>query len=298
MDNLNQPSNCIKIDQSACLFIVGTPIGNLQDMSPRAVDVLKSCDLILAEDTRHSIFLLQHFAIPTPLKSYHQHNEQQRTGEIIRLLENNKKIGLITDAGMPMISDPGYILVKEALLKNIKVSVVPGPTALTSAISISGIDCKKFSFEGFLPSKPHARLNCLEELANNQQNSSAIALYEAPHRLIETIKDIITAFGAERVISVVKEITKQYENVYYGTSKEVLDKLLQLNTIKGEYVIVISASEKIKNTSDIDEEKVLKALKLFKAENITSAQAVKIIAKLYGLKKNYVYDLVLRFSND
>jgi 16S rRNA (cytidine1402-2'-O)-methyltransferase len=298
MDNLNQPSNCIKVDQSACLFIVGTPIGNLQDMSPRAIDVLKSCDLILAEDTRHSIFLLQHFAIPTPLKSYHQHNEQQRTGEIISLLENSKKIGLITDAGMPMISDPGYILVKEALIRNIKVSVVPGPTALTSAISISGIDCKKFSFEGFLPSKPTARLNCLVELANNQHNGLAIVLYEAPHRLIETIQDIMTVFGAERVIAVVKEITKQYENIYYGTSQEVLNKLLQLNSIKGEYVIVISASEKIKSATDADEEKVLKALKLFKAENITSTQAVKIITKLYGLKKNYVYDLALRFAND
>lgn len=269
------------------LYIVGTPIGNLQDFSPRAVTILKNCDLILAEDTRHSIYLMKSFSISTPLKSYHQHNEAQRAQEVLELLKLGKKIAIISDAGMPMISDPGYILVKLALENNIEVSSVPGPTALASAISISGIDCRKFCFEGFLSSKQQARQNQLEDLANERR---AIVLYEAPHRLLDSLEDIKNILGSQRQLAVIKEITKQYEQVFYGTAQDVLDKLSTLETIKGEYVLVIAGNDAEVNHLD---EEIIKTLKLFRKEGLSLKQAVKLTTELSGLKKNYVYQLAL-----
>ncbi len=278
-------------NNSGILYIVGTPIGNIQDISFRAVDVLKNCDLILAEDTRHSIYLLQNFGITTGLKSYHQHNEQERTAEIIKLLEQDKKIALITDAGMPGISDPGYIIVKAVLENNLKVSVIPGPTAVTSAISISGIDCREFYFAGFLSSKSVARSKRLAEFANYNK-TSAVVLYEAPHRLIDCLTDIQTVYGTDKHIAVVKEITKVYERLYSDSVSNILSELQKLDAVKGEYVIIISGAPE--DTSNLDDQAIIKALELFKAENINTKSAVKIIAELYNLKKNHVYDLALK----
>jgi 16S rRNA (cytidine1402-2'-O)-methyltransferase len=281
-------SKITSLNQPAILYLVGTPIGNLQDLSPRAVNILKSCDLILAEDTRHSIYLLKNFDIHTPLKSYHQHNEVARSQEILELLKQNNKVALITDAGMPTISDPGYIITKLALENNIRVSVVPGPSAISSAISVSGIDCRKFCFEGFLSSKEQGRRKELEELVHE---SRSIVLYEAPHRIKECLADILLVFGEERMMAAVKELTKQYETVYHGTVKQVFDELSQIENIKGEFVIVISGTNKAKNHS---EQEVIQALALLQEENISLKQSVKIISQLYNLKKNYVYDLAIR----
>jgi 16S rRNA (cytidine1402-2'-O)-methyltransferase len=262
-------------------------------MTFRAVDVLKNCDLILAEDTRHSIYLLQHFAISKPLKSYHQHNEQERAAEIINVLkQENKQVALITDAGMPMISDPGYLLVKAALENNIAVTVVPGPTAFASAISLSGIDCSEFVFIGFLSSKQSERLKVLAEL-NKQQK--ALVLYESPHRLLSCLKDVLTVCGSDRIISVVKEITKAYENIYHGRAVDILAQLSTLESIKGEYVVIISGNNLNINLA---EQEIITALKLFKSEDVSTKIAVKIIAGLFNLKKNHVYDLALKLDNE
>jgi 16S rRNA (cytidine1402-2'-O)-methyltransferase len=282
----------ISTNKSCCLpnlYIVGTPIGNLQDMSPRAINILKHCDMILAEDTRHSIYLLRNFDIETPLKSYHQHNEAKRTAEIISLLKDNKTIALISDAGMPVISDPGYYIVKAALENNINISVIPGPSAITTAISISGIDCTRFCFEGFLPNKRDARLKALNNLVNEQR---AIILYESPHRLITTIEDIIECYGPDRKITVLKELTKRYENIYHGTSKAVLNNLNNncTNVIKGEYVIVISGND---NEINYQDQEIIKSLKICLAEDLSTKKAVQLISKMYSLNKNYVYTLAL-----
>lgn len=276
---------------SGILYIVGTPIGNIQDISFRAVDVLKNCDLILAEDTRHSIYLLQNFGIPTSLKSYHQHNEQERVAQIIDLLNQNKKIALITDAGMPGISDPGYILVKAVLENNLRVSVIPGPTAVTSAISISGIDCREFYFAGFLSSKSAARLQKLTNFSNYNK-TTALVIYEAPHRLIDCLQDIQAVFGPDKKIAAIKELTKIYEHIYSGSVSDILDQLSKLDAIKGEYVIIISGESE--DSTNLDDQEILKALALFKAEDINTKSAVKIIAELFKLKKNHVYDLALK----
>ncbi|MBP9722028.1 MAG: 16S rRNA (cytidine(1402)-2'-O)-methyltransferase [Gammaproteobacteria bacterium] len=289
MKNLNTDNN-----NSAVLYIVGTPIGNLQDMTFRAVSVLKNCDLILAEDTRHSIHLLQNFSISTQLRSYHQHNEQERTAEILSLLEQNKKIALITDAGMPMISDPGYVLVKAALEHNYKITVVPGPTALTSAISISGIDCTQFCFAGFLSSKQASRLKNLTELYTQIEQQRAVILYEAPHRVLKCLEDIQTVFGSEHRISVIKEITKSYEAVYFGTIETVLDKLTKLDAIKGEYVIIISGNSELKEPESELEQRINSAVQLFYSENINTKTTVKIVSELFKVKKNYVYNLAIK----
>lgn len=275
-------------NQPATLYLVGTPIGNLQDFSPRAVHVLKSCDLILAEDTRHSIYLLKNFDIHKPLKSYHKHNEVGRAQEILQLLKQNNSVALISDAGMPTISDPGYIITKLALENNIRVNVVPGPSAISAAISVSGIDCRKFCFEGFLSSKEQARRKELEQLVHENKS---IVLYEAPHRIKECLADIVLIFGEDRIISVVKELTKQYEAVYYGSARHVCDQLTQIENIKGEFVIVISGTNKVKDHS---EQEIINALKLIQEEEIKLKQAVKIVSKLYGLNKNYVYDLAIK----
>ncbi len=283
------------MSNASVLYIVGTPIGNLQDMTFRAVDILKNCDLILAEDTRHSTYLMQKFLIQTPLKSYHQHNEQARTEEILALLKQDKKIALITDAGMPVISDPGYVLIKAALENNIKVSVVPGPTAVTSAISISGINCAQFCFLGFLDSKKSARIKSLEQ-CKSQFNNLSIVLYEAPHRLLKLLYDIDTVYGSNTIISVVKEITKSYEKVYYGPVGTILNELSKLESIKGEYVVIISGLQITQNDSTlaISDIELLKKLSLFKKEGVSAKSAAKILADLFSINRKHLYNLAIK----
>ncbi len=219
------------------LQIVPTPIGNLEDMTFRAIRVLKEADLILAEDTRTSKKLLLHFEIETPLKSYHQHNEHKVLEHIINLLQSGSKIALISDAGTPAISDPGFLLVRECVQRHIKVECLPGATAFVPALVASGLPADKFYFEGFLPHKK-GRQTRLKFLA---ESASTFIIYESPHRLVKCLGQLVEYCGAERIGCVCREISKLYEDVYTDTLESLL-KFYEENPskVRGEIVIVVS----------------------------------------------------------
>lgn len=216
------------------LYLVPTPIGNLGDMTYRAVEVLKQVDLILAEDTRTSGKLLKHFEIATKMTSYHAHNEHKVTDRLIEDLGSGKELALITDAGTPCISDPGFLLVRACHQAGITISCLPGANALLPALAMSGIPCDKFYFEGFLPQKK-GRQTRWKFLATMD---TTIAIYESPHRLLKSLKEIKTFIGPDAQVSVVKELSKIYERVWHGIASEVLVMIENLPTIKGEYVVV------------------------------------------------------------
>ena len=217
------------------LILIPTPIGNLADITQRSVEALKSVDLILCEDTRRTIKLLNHLDIKKTLKSFHKFNEHSLIQKIINELESGKNIGLVSDAGTPGISDPGYLIVKNCIEKDIKIECLPGPTALIPALVVSGLPCERFTFEGFLPVKK-GRKTRLEELSNEKRT---MVFYESPYKLIKTLNDFKSSFGDNRVISVSKEISKIHETVFRGSINNVLLELEEAK-IKGEYVIVVN----------------------------------------------------------
>lgn len=219
---------------SGILYLVPTPIGNLKDMTFRAVETLKESDLILAEDTRNSGILLKHYEIPTPMRSYHAHNEHQVTEEIIRQLLDGKVFSLITDAGSPGISDPGYLLAKSCVENGIEVIALPGATAFVPALTVSGLISNEFIFVGFLPVKK-GRQTKLNELKEEERT---MIFYESPHKITRTLKDLAEAFGAERKASLSREITKKFEETLRGTLEE-LHKISEARNLKGEMVLVL-----------------------------------------------------------
>lgn len=216
------------------LFLVPTPIGNLQDMTFRAIETLKESDLILAEDTRNSGILLKHFEISTPMRSYHAHNEHQVTEEILKQLEEGKTISLISDAGSPGISDPGFFLVRAAVEKEIEIIALPGATAFVPALTVSGLVSNEFVFVGFLPVKK-GRQTKLEELKSEKRT---LVFYESPHKIAKTVNDLSKAFGAERKASLSREISKKFEETIRGNLGELI-QLLETRTLKGEMVLVV-----------------------------------------------------------
>ena len=217
------------------LFIVPTPIGNLGDITIRAIDTLKNSDLILSEDTRHAKKLLSHYKISTKVKSYHLNNEHKKVDEYVEMMLQGKIISLITDAGTPCISDPGFLLVREAIKKGIQITCLPGPTALIPAIVLSGLPSDAFIFEGFLPRKK-GRKTKLKEISNN---TITTIIYESPYRIIKTLSDLLEFLGNDRKVSVSREISKIYEETFRGT---VSDALVHFSDkkIKGEFVICIN----------------------------------------------------------
>ena len=216
------------------LYIVPTPIGNLDDITLRAIETLKLSDIILAEDTRHANKLLSHYKIQTKVSSYHLKNEHKKVEEYVKMLVNGSTVSLITDAGTPCISDPGFLLIREAIKNNILLTCLPGPTAFIPALVMSGLPSDSFIFEGFLPRKK-GRKSKLYEIS---QNTKTTILYESPFRIIKTLSDMKETIGSDRKIAIVREISKIYEEVYRGTIEEVI---LEYNerTIKGEFVICI-----------------------------------------------------------
>lgn len=220
----------------AKLYIVPTPIGNLEDITLRAIRILKECDLILAEDTRNTIHLLKHLQIEKPLKSYHQHNEHKILQEIITLIQQGKNIALVSDAGTPAISDPGFLLVRECIAANIDIETLPGPTAFVPALVNSGFPCDNFVFLGFLPIKK-GRSTKIKSL---QEETKTIILYESPYRLVKTLEELKSSLGAERKASVSRELTKIFEETKRGTLQD-LSTYFSLKTVKGEIVIVVEA---------------------------------------------------------
>jgi 16S rRNA (cytidine1402-2'-O)-methyltransferase len=219
----------------AALYLVPTPIGNLEDITLRAIRILKESDLILAEDTRKSGILLKHYDISTPMKSFHAHNEHKVLDSILEKLEGGSKLSLITDAGTPGISDPGFLLVRECLKVSIEVECLPGATAFVPALVKSGIPCDRFLFEGFLPPKK-GRKSRFEDLKDENRT---LVFYESPHRLLKTLEQMIQYFGNGRLASVSRELTKLHEETRNGTLEEIYD-YFQHHTLKGEIVIIVA----------------------------------------------------------
>lgn len=270
------------------LYLCGTPIGNLNDLSPRAVEILSSADLIAAEDTRHSLNILNHFGIKTPMTSYHEHNRKSKGEYLISLLEEGKNIALVTDAGMPGISDPGEDLAALCIEKGIPVTTVPGPTAFVSALVLSGFSGRRFIFEGFLPSNKKEKNQVLESL---KRELRTVIFYEAPHRLTQTLSELQKALG-DRNAACVREITKIHEEVKRGT----LGKLYEFyseNAPRGEFVIVIEgfSAEALKEeeTKKFEAMSLEEHMEMYTSQGMSEKEAMKLVAKDRGLTKRDIY---------
>ena len=266
------------------LFIVATPIGNLDDITFRAVEILKNVDIILAEDTRHSKKLLLHLDISKSISAFHEHNEREKTNAIIGELKSGKSIALISDAGTPLISDPGYFLVIKAKKEGLRVIPIPGPSALITALSASGLPSDSFTFLGFLPSKQTARLKLLKRLVSR---SETIIFYESPKRILATLTDMQSIFGESREVCLAKELTKVFETIHTESIPNLIKYLTtDQNNQRGEFVILISANDKI----DIAEsESKLDSLLPILCAEMGASKAAKIAAKITGIDKKHCY---------
>ncbi len=271
------------------LYVVATPIGNLGDMSARALEVLRMVDLVAAEDTRHSGRLLQHFGISKPLRAYHEHNEGPQSDWLLAQLKDGKRIALISDAGTPLISDPGYQLVNRVRQASIPVIPIPGPCALVTALCASGLASDRFVFEGFLPAKSKARL---ERLSLFQKEQRTIVLYESPHRICESVADMLTVFGGDRNAVIARELTKAYETIHQDSLQALCSWLANdANQQRGEMVVLISGApdevEGEDGQAEID--RVLSLL----LQEVSLKQASQLTAKIMNKNKNEIYKRAL-----
>ena len=266
------------------LFIVATPIGNLDDITFRAVEVLKSVDIVLAEDTRHSKKLLLHLDISKPIRAFHEHNEREKTKAIIDELHSGKSIALISDAGTPLISDPGYFLVAQAKKEDLRVVPIPGASALITALSASGLASDSFTFLGFLPSKKTARIKLLKSLLNQTET---FIFYESPKRILATLTDMYAIFGDSRKVCLAKELTKAFETIQTDSISNLIKYLnIDQSHQKGEFVILISANDKI----DITEaETQLESLLPILCAEMGASKAAKLASKITGIDKKQCY---------
>jgi len=277
-------------NQVACLYIVATPIGNLSDMSQRAIDVLQSVDLIAAEDTRHSGILLQHFAVKTPSISLHDHNEEQRSEVLLAKLQQGESIALISDAGTPLISDPGYKLVSLVREHNIKVIPIPGSCAVIAALSASGLASDRFTFEGFLPSKQGARRQILEALVDENRT---LIFYESPRRLQDCLTDMVAIFGHTRQACVARELTKLHETIMTKPLDELLHWVSEnKNQQKGEAVLLVEGLKQKKDSSETEINRVLTLL----LKDLPVKKAAAITSSLLEVSKNTAYDMALKLQ--
>jgi 16S rRNA (cytidine1402-2'-O)-methyltransferase len=274
---------------SGTLFVVATPIGNLEDLSPRARQTLADVDLIAAEDTRHTGRLLSHFGVETRLLALHDHNERDRAEMVIRELAKGRSVALVSDAGTPLISDPGYRLVKAAHEAGINVSPIPGPSAMIAALSVAGLATDRFCFEGFLPAKKKGRRDALAGLANETRT---MVFYESVHRIEGSVADMVDVFGGTRSVFLGREISKLHEQCVSTTLGE-LARLVEENEItqKGELVIVVAGGDPV--TSSIDSDSLLHDL----AALLPKKEAARIVAKATGEKRNTLYQRLLDMTS-
>lgn len=270
------------------LFVVATPIGNLADMVPRATEVLQQADIIAAEDTRHSKRLLEHFHISTPMLAYHDHNEQQSLPGILKRLEQGERIALISDAGTPLISDPGYRLVRATREAGFRVVPIPGASALIAALSVAGLPSDRFAFEGFLPAKTGQRRKQLEALG---KESRTLIFYEAPHRILASLRDIAAVLGEARELVLARELTKTFETIIAGSAAEVLSRVEgDPNQQKGEIVLMLRGVEtKAHAELEPEAERIMSIL----ARELPLKQAAALAAEITGAKKNALYQWAL-----
>jgi 16S rRNA (cytidine1402-2'-O)-methyltransferase len=272
---------------TATLFLVATPIGNLGDISPRALETLGAVDLIAAEDTRHSKRLLQHFAIDTRMTAYHEHNEEQQTPALIGRLRQGKSIALISDAGTPLVSDPGFRLVQAALRKNIRVVPVPGPCAAIAALSASGLPTDRFVFEGFPPARQGTRINYLRALQAEQRT---LIFYVSCHRIVDTLKDMRDIFGGDRQAVLARELTKTFETIHKSSLNELVEWVANdQNQQKGEIALLLEGARE----QGDQEQQLLTRLLPVLVNELPVKQAATIASKVTGINKNELYKQAL-----
>ena len=271
------------------LHLVATPIGNLADVSLRSLAVLAAADAVLCEDTRITSRLMQRYDITTRLKPYHDHNATSVRPQILQLLKNGATLALVSDAGMPMVNDPGYKLVRDCVAEGIPVDVIPGPTAPVTALALSGLPSDRFLFAGFLPSKSGARLKEIKELSTIP---STILLFESPARIVASLKTIAEVMG-ERSIAVTRELTKLHQEVLRGTAGEILDQLSTRPALKGEITIVVGPPTRANHVSDED----ISARLLRLLETHPASKAANLLARETGLPKSGIYDLAITLKN-
>lgn len=265
------------------LYVVATPIGNLADMVPRAAETLQQVDLIAAEDTRHSKRLLEHFHISTPMVAYHDHNEAQSLPALLQRLKKGESIALISDAGTPLISDPGYRLVRAAREAGFRVCPIPGASALIAALSVAGLPSDRFVFEGFLPPKSGARRKHLEALAAEERT---LIFYEAPHRIAATLADVVHCLGADREVVIARELTKTFETILAGNAEDVAKRVEEdPNQQRGEIVLLVRGAEPSGGELDVEARRIMGIL----AKDLPLKQAASLAAEISGAKKNALY---------
>lgn len=270
--------------KTGCLYVIATPIGNLADISRRAVDVLASVDVIAAEDTRHSKTLLREYGINTGMIPLHEHNEERQVPRLLRQLEAGQSIGLISDAGTPLLSDPGYRLVTAAHEHGIRTIPVPGPSALTAMLSVAGLPVDHFLFEGFLPARHAARCARLQQLADQDRS---LVFYESSHRIMECLRDMCDELGPARPCSVGRELTKRYETLYRGSLQAVYAQLADdEQQQRGEFVIIVQGAEAPDDAALSEGRRVMSIL----MQELPMSQAAALAARISGARKKLLYE--------
>lgn len=278
----------------ACLYIVATPIGNLGDITVRAVEILQSVDVIAAEDTRHTARLLNHLGIRKPLLACHEHNERQRSVQIIAKIAAGESVALVSDAGTPLISDPGYFLVASVREAGYRVSPIPGACALIAALSVSGLPSDRFFFEGFLPAKSVGRRKRFQSLSGFEHTW---IFYESPHRIEDSLGDMAEVLGIERMIVIARELTKTFETVLSGTVGECLERLQSdANQKKGEFVVLVRGAQPLSILAGID--KKAASVMTVLMEDLPLKQASHLAARISGCKKKALYDYGLSLKQE
>jgi 16S rRNA (cytidine1402-2'-O)-methyltransferase len=278
------------------LFIVATPIGNLEDITQRVLRVLREVDLIACEDTRHTRKLLNHFGIDKKTISYHEHNERERAEELCELLESGKNVALVSDAGTPLINDPGYRIVTAAIERGIRVIPVPGPVAFIAALAASGLPTDEFFFGGFLPARTHPRRAKLEELRSIR---ATLVFYEAPHRILAALKDATELLGNRRAV-VARELTKLHEEFIRGTLNELVQQFSKAGTARGEMVLIISGEAEESSPANPEQtttERLVELLNELEREGLNSKDALKRAARELGIKRAEAYRMMTAQKN-
>ncbi len=280
---MSGPSHPAVAVRSGCLFVVATPIGNLGDLSPRALETLKTVSAICAEDTRHTRQLLAHFGVERPLLALHEHNEDEIAERVVARMSAGESLALVSDAGTPLVSDPGFRLVRAARAAGIKVSPLPGPSALIAALSVAGLPSDRFVFEGFLPAKAAARRERLSTLAGETRT---LVFYESSHRIEETLADAAAAFGAQRLATIAREMTKLFETVLDGTLEDLRTRVAaDANQRKGEFVLLVQGAGENADARIVEGRRLYAKL----SEHLPPSTAAKLAAELSGAPRKALY---------